>query len=123
METHLLTIVLSTRVEPSPNALVHALQEACERKARLILLGTRGTFRYLQGTEHVNRFNPEQYMAAARAGLLYLEPLRTPLRAFSPALDTASGLPLLMEEYAMAFAKRSHAGPASLQQPQSALLP
>jgi hypothetical protein len=122
MEQHLLTIVPSTRVEPAPNALVHALQEACAMRARLILLGTKGTFRYLHGPEAVNRYIPDQYMAAARAGLLYIEPQQPPLRAFAPALDELTGLPLLMEEYTHAFAKRSFAGTAALT-PPPALLP
>lgn len=39
------------------------------------------------------------------------------------ALDADTCLPVLLEGYALAFAKRSHQGPASLKPLQHALLP
>jgi hypothetical protein len=123
MESLLLSILVSTRVEPVPDVLVHALKDAAEQRARLILLGTRGSLRYLHGAREVNRYDPDQYMAAARAGLLYLQAQDPPVLAFSPALDAATGLPVLLEGYELAFAKRSHAGTLTRSTQQPSLMP
>lgn len=111
MEKHLITITVRERVEPDPNAVVRATTNAQQMKWKLWLLGGKGSRRCLQG-QQVIKYTNDQYMQAARAGLLYSErePEVSELWAFSPHLDGHTGLPQLMEPYDFAFAKRSPEG-------------
>lgn len=107
MDPYLITITIRQRVEAEPNAVVRACIEARNLKATLWLLGTTGSRRALQG-EQVARFNPEQYMQAAKAGLLYLT--QEERWGFCAGFDAKTGAPSLMERYEDAFARRSYAG-------------
>lgn len=120
MEKHLLTITIRTRVEPEH--VVKALSDAVNMKAALWLLGPRGSRRRLQGHQQVNQWRPDQYQEAARRGLLYLEPEASEAWAFCPDLDATTGLPLLLEAYDLAFAKRSPEGPQA-KEPEAAQSP
>ena len=109
MEKHLITMTIRTRVEPGEEqkAMIHA----AEGKHALVLLGTKGSRRILVGQEQVGKFRPDQYAQAARLGLLYVQALDGAERtAFAPELDPGTGLPLLMEDYDTAFARRSKEG-------------
>lgn len=109
MEKHLITMTIRTRVEPGEEqkAMIHA----AESKHALVLLGPKGSRRFLIGHEQVGRYRPDQYAAAARLGMLYVQPLDGGERsAFAPSLDEGTGLPLLMEDYDTAFARRSKEG-------------
>lgn len=114
MDPYLITMTVSERVEADPNAVTRACVDAQNMKATLWLLGTTGSRRQLQG-EQVTRFLPDQYMAAAKAGLLYVQ--RTdPRWAFCAGFDMQTGAPSLMEKYDDAFARRSYAGTAKISE-------
>lgn len=109
MEKHLITMTIRTRVEPGEEqkAMIHA----AESKHALVLLGPKGSRRFLIGQDQVGRYRPDQYAEAARRGMLYVQPLDGGERsAFAPNLDPETGLPLLMEDYDTAFARRSKEG-------------
>ncbi len=111
MEKYLISLTIRVRVEPDPNEVVRATTNAQAMKWRLLLLGTKGSYRMLQG-EQVTAFSNANYMEAAKAGLLYveLEPEISQRRAFSPEIDKATGMPLLLERYEDAFARRQQDG-------------
>lgn len=112
MDPYLISLTVLTRVAHEPNAVVKALETAVNVKGSLVLLGTKGSMRKLQGHQ-VNLFgSPERYMQYAEHGLLYLELDGPPRYAFAAELDGQTGLPLLMECYNDAFARRSYAGAA-----------
>lgn len=125
MEQLLISLTIRTRVEPDPNAVVRALERATNLRGKLWVLGAKGSRRTLQG-QQVNAFGePERYMQYAKAGLLYYEPEHEHAEqwAFSPGTDAGTQLPLLLERYDVAFAKRSYVGEAKEQAPAQATLP
>lgn len=101
MEKHLHFITTCIQVEPEVNDIVRTLEHIRDGKAAAVLLGRKGSLRRVT---NANTYTHEQLMAAAREGLLYRVDRRA--KAFSPTLDTDTGLPLLMEEYDHAFRKR-----------------
>lgn len=101
MEKHLHFITTCIQVEPEVNDIVRTLEHIRDGKAAAVLLGRKGSLRRVT---NANTYTHEQLMAAAREGLLYREQHRA--KAFSPALDNITGLPLMMEEYDDAFLKR-----------------
>lgn len=108
MEKHLIHLTTCTRIEGEPNAVTRALVSATEMKTCLWLLGRKGSKRRLQGAQVAALGTPQQYTKAAEEGLLYEEGSEG--WAFAPELDESTRLPLLMERYDEAFAKRSYAG-------------
>lgn len=109
MEKHYLTIMTSTRVEPETNALIRAMRQAQDMKGQLVVLGTKGSERRLQGSQVALFGEPERFMQFAQHGLLYLELAGSQRHAFAEHLDE-HGLPVLLEAKELAFAKRSHEG-------------
>lgn len=112
MEQHLIRMTIHHRVEPDANAVVRACVDAQNMKTRLCLMGPKGSMRYLQGPQVAQMANPQQYLTAAQGGFLYVE-VEQPVFAFAPALDPTSGLPVLLDGYEDAFAKRSYEGRAA----------
>ncbi|MBL8002867.1 MAG: hypothetical protein JNL05_13000 [Flavobacteriales bacterium] len=121
MEKYLLTITVRVRIAPDPNQVVKATTEAAAMKAKLWVLGAKGSRTCLQGDQVAKFGQPERYMKFAEAGLLYVEldpsayPDKSVLWAFAPTLDSATGLPTLMERFDHAFAKRQPDGQAPAQ--------
>lgn len=119
MEKYLTRMMVSKQVEAEPNKVTKAIMDALNCKSALWLLGTKGSRRRLQGPV-VNNYMPDQYMAVAKAGLLYCEDLEERF-AFAPELDSQK-LPLLMEDYDGAYSRRSLAGVTAVAEPQPTLL-
>lgn len=111
MDPHLINMTILDRVDADVNEVIRASVAAGEGKTRLCVLGTKGSYRYLQGEQVAKLATTEKYLLAAQQGLLYVE--RTTQMAFAAALDNDSGLPVLLENYDDAFRKRSYAGTAS----------
>jgi hypothetical protein len=98
--------------------VVRAATNAQQGKWALWVLGTKGSLRRLQGQQVATFGTSDKYMAYAKAGLLYAElaPEQGDRLAFSPQVDKATGLPLLLENYEHAFAKRSPEGMGKVAQ-------
>lgn len=113
MDKYLVSLKVCTRVEPEE---CHRKVIACsEGRVRLWLLGTKGSRRTLCGHTDANRYRPDEFAVAARAGLLYWEPVDTlDDWAFADAVD-AQGMPKDLKPYEHAFALRSKEGPREEQ--------
>ena len=121
MEQTLITLTIRTRVEPDPNKVLKVVLAAKDHKGRLWVLGQSGSRRALQGSQ-VDAFGTsERYMKAAQYGLLYYEalPEQSEVWAFAPGVDPGTKLPVLLERYDVAFAKRSHEGAAAQEEKQA----
>ena len=120
MQPILIAMTIHHQVEAEVNAVIRACTDAQNMKTRLCLLGPKGSMRYLQGAQVGHMAKPEQYLKAAQGGFLYTTEDKV-VFAFAPALDPTSGLPVLMEGYEDAFAKRSYAGRAAAAPAQAAM--
>lgn len=109
MEPYLVTVTTRMQVPGDPNAVIRAVRDAQNMKAKLWLLGTKGSRRCLQGQQVVH-FTTEQFTKAAAGGWLYIEYEADTTWCFAPGLDE-NGLPQLLDKYEDAFARRSYAGP------------
>jgi hypothetical protein len=95
-------------VEADPNAVVRACVAAKNLQATLWILGTSGKRYALHGPD-VDRYTNEQYMTAAKQGMLYVSD--GDIWGFCADFDRDTGAPVLMEKYQDVFARRSKAGP------------
>ena len=117
MEEYLIAMNIRKRVSADPNDVVRAVRDASETKARLYMLGTKGSLRCVTGDKVQQLATSQQYQVVAEKGLLYVEYDTDAELAFSPALDAETKLPVIMERYDVAFAKRMPEGLALLNKP------
>lgn len=108
MDPHLIAMTVMDRVEPTTDAVIRACVDAQNMKTRLCLLGTKGSYRYLQGDQVAKLATTEKYLLAAQQRLLYV--VHHEQMAFAAALDPQNNLPVMMEDYNEAFRRRSYAG-------------
>lgn len=112
MEKHLITLLIMTQVQPDQNAVIRLAERVHKGESRAVLVGRKGSWHEVNVAFLVKVPN-EQLMAAAREGLIYEQ--TSVQHAFSPDLDASTGLPVLMERYDHAFAKRQLSGKVPME--------